>query len=82
MAARNNRALARCKLQKWLDAEADCSAVLDVQPNNVKALLRRAAARAVLGRATEAAADWRAVLAAEPGNREAAAALAAQQAAR
>ena len=43
--ARNNRALARLRLARWADAEADCCAVLAQEPGNVKALLRRAAAR-------------------------------------
>ncbi|PRW61388.1 SUMO-activating enzyme subunit 2 [Chlorella sorokiniana] len=77
VAALNNRALARLKLQQWSEAEADCSAVLNAEPGNVKALLRRAAARAALGHAADAEADWRAVLAREPQNKEATAALAA-----
>jgi hypothetical protein len=44
-AAANNRALARLRLGRWADAEADCSAVLTREPANVKALLRRGAAR-------------------------------------
>lgn len=44
-AARNNRALAHLKLQHFDAAEADADAVLQAQPENVKALLRRGNAR-------------------------------------
>lgn len=75
-AALNNRALCRCKLGQWAEAEADAGGVLAAEPGNVKALLRRAAARQAQGRAAQAAEDWRAVLAKEPNNKEAAAGLA------
>jgi tetratricopeptide (TPR) repeat protein len=81
VAALNNRAMARLKLQQWEDAVTDCSAVLALEPRNVKALLRRATAAQALGQGAAAAADWRAVLAAEPRNREAAAGLAQAEAA-
>ncbi|EFN56519.1 hypothetical protein CHLNCDRAFT_51491 [Chlorella variabilis] len=81
VAALNNRAMARLKMQQWAEAEADCSAVLAAEPRNVKALLRRAAAAAALGRQPAAADDWRAVLALEPQNREAAAGMAGVEAA-
>lgn len=48
--AHNNRALARLRLARWADAEADCCAVLAREPGNVKALLRRAAARLAIFR--------------------------------
>lgn len=44
-AARNNRALAHLKLRQFDAAEADATAVLQAQPRNVKALLRRGDAR-------------------------------------
>lgn len=47
MAARNNRALSYLKLQQHNAAEADASAVLQAEPRNVKALLRRGDARFV-----------------------------------
>lgn len=47
MAALNNRAQARLKLQQWEAAAEDCSAVLQKDPKNVKALYRRAQARYV-----------------------------------
>jgi tetratricopeptide (TPR) repeat protein len=43
--ARNNRAMAHLKLQNWREAETDCSGVLEAEPSNAKALLRRATAR-------------------------------------
>jgi RNA polymerase II-associated protein 3 len=53
MAALNNRALAHLKLQQFAAAEADASAVLQAEPRNVKALLRRGDAR--WGRITSSA---------------------------
>ena len=47
VAALNNRAACYMKLQKWTEAEADASAVLEVEPNNVKALMRRGKLRHV-----------------------------------
>lgn len=44
-AAHNNRAACLLKLGKWHEAVADCDAVLEAAPDNVKALLRRATAR-------------------------------------
>lgn len=44
-AAYNNRALAHLKLNNLADAEADCGYVLQLEPRNVKALLRRGSAR-------------------------------------
>lgn len=45
VAALNNRALAYLKLGAHTDAEADASAVLQLEPRNVKARLRRGNAR-------------------------------------
>ena len=66
----NNRAMARLKLGAYQDAEADCTAVLEREPVNVKALLRRATARESLGRTGEAERDLRAALEADPRNKE------------
>ena len=44
-AAYNNRALAHLKLNNLADAEADCGYVLQLEPRNVKAFLRRGSAR-------------------------------------
>ncbi|XP_050388622.2 sperm-associated antigen 1 [Patella vulgata] len=40
----NNRALAYLKLEKWKEALEDCDEVLDEEPDNIKALLRRSTA--------------------------------------
>ncbi len=45
VAALNNRCLALLKLKRYEQAEGDASAVLALEPNNVKALLRRANAK-------------------------------------
>ncbi|KAG9080939.1 hypothetical protein FS749_007849 [Ceratobasidium sp. UAMH 11750] len=63
-----NRAAAYLKLNKNEDAERDCSTVLKLQPNNVKAMFRRAQARVGLGKLTEARADLVIAAKADPGN--------------
>uniref|UniRef100_A0A7R9VTC5 Uncharacterized protein n=1 Tax=Chlamydomonas euryale TaxID=1486919 RepID=A0A7R9VTC5_9CHLO len=71
-AARNNRALALIKLKRYAEAEADCDAVVEKEPRNVKALLRRISAReAQQGRAQDVLADAESVLKLEPQNKEA-----------
>ncbi|CAG9466316.1 unnamed protein product [Pedinophyceae sp. YPF-701] len=79
VAARNNRAMALLRLGKLDAAIADCTAVLEAEPNNVKALLRRGAAReqsaapGEAGAAARAAAadDFFAVLKVEGKNKQA-----------
>ena len=44
-AAQNNRAMCLLKLGRHTEAEAECSAVLSREAQNVKALLRRGTAR-------------------------------------
>lgn len=63
-----NRAAAYLKLGKNEDAERDCSTVLDLSPNNVKALFRRGQARLGVGKLVEAQSDLRQALELEPGN--------------
>ncbi|GAB1520646.1 hypothetical protein RhiTH_003729 [Rhizoctonia solani] len=63
-----NRAAAYLKLNKNEDAERDCTLVLKLQENNVKALFRRAQARVALGKLQDARADLVAAAKAEPGN--------------
>ncbi|CAE6398648.1 unnamed protein product [Rhizoctonia solani] len=63
-----NRAAAYLKLNKNEDAERDCTTVLKLQSNNVKALFRRAQARVALGKLSDARADLVAAAKAEPGN--------------
>ncbi|CAE6432871.1 unnamed protein product [Rhizoctonia solani] len=58
-----------CRVQgRNEDAERDCTTVLKLQANNVKALFRRAQARVGLGKLPEARADLVAAAKAEPGN--------------
>lgn len=47
-----NRAMASLKLNRWQDAEFDCSAVLRKHRTNAKALWRRAKARRALAQWT------------------------------
>jgi len=58
----SNRALAQIKLQRWVEAEEDCTQALTLSPDNVKAQWRRATARKELGRASEALEDVEKVL--------------------
>ncbi|XP_055067651.2 sperm-associated antigen 1 [Misgurnus anguillicaudatus] len=67
-AAYNNRAQAHIKLQRWHAALVDCQTVLQLEPENVKALLRRATAHKHLGHSQESHDDLRAVLLVEPHN--------------
>jgi Tfp pilus assembly protein PilF len=76
IAARNNRALTYLKLQKFSEAAADCSSVLQADSKNVKALLRRAAASEGLGQQQQALEDLRQALQLQPQNAEAKARIA------
>ena len=51
----------------------DCTACLELEPKNVKALLRRGTARAFLGQYTVALDDFEAAQRLEPQNKDAAA---------
>lgn len=63
-----NRAIAFLKLARPLEAEADCTAALQLDPSYVKAWHRRGTARRQLGKLVEAAADFEEVLRLEPSN--------------
>lgn len=63
-----NRAAAYLKLGKNEDAERDCTTVLKLSPNNVKALFRRGQARMGLGCLDEACADFVRASELEPSN--------------
>ncbi|KDR82368.1 hypothetical protein GALMADRAFT_237649 [Galerina marginata CBS 339.88] len=63
-----NRAAAYLKLGKHEDAERDCTTVLGLSKNNVKALFRRGQARIGVGKLLEAQKDFTDVLAIEPSN--------------
>ncbi|XP_051721942.1 sperm-associated antigen 1 [Ctenopharyngodon idella] len=67
-AAFNNRAQAHIKLQRWSAALSDCETVLQLEPENIKALLRRATVHKHLGHLQESHDDLRAVLLMEPHN--------------
>ncbi|XP_077432424.1 sperm-associated antigen 1 [Vanacampus margaritifer] len=68
VAAYNNRAQAEIKLKQWQRAMNDCNSVLEVEPCNVKALLRRAAVHNELGNFQMAVEDLTVVLSEEPQN--------------
>ena len=65
----------RLKLGQNAEAEEDCSSALELDGDNVKALLRRGLARTELGKLDEALADYREALRLEPANAQAAKAM-------
>nr|KAG5689797.1 hypothetical protein BaRGS_007075 [Batillaria attramentaria] len=67
----NNRALAYLRLSKWDGAVKDCNYVLKMEPQNLKALLRRGTALKGKGDMTRAGQDMRKVLEVEPNNKTA-----------
>ncbi|XP_077023468.1 sperm-associated antigen 1 [Tamandua tetradactyla] len=68
VAAYNNRAQAEIKLQNWNSAFQDCEKVLELEPGNVKALLRRATTYKHQNKLQEAIEDLSKVLDVEPDN--------------
>ncbi|KAM6171799.1 sperm-associated antigen 1 [Erethizon dorsatum] len=68
IAAYNNRAQAEIKLQNWNSAFQDCEKVLELEPGNIKALLRRATTYKHQNKLQEAIEDLRNVLEVEPNN--------------
>lgn len=68
VSAYNNRAQAEIKLQRWSSALQDCEKALELEPGNVKALLRRATAYRHQNRLQEAREDLKDVLRVEPHN--------------
>ncbi|XP_004431345.1 PREDICTED: sperm-associated antigen 1 [Ceratotherium simum simum] len=68
IAAYNNRAQAEIKLQNWNSAFQDCGKVLELEPGNLKALLRRATTYKHQNKLQEAIEDLRKVLEVEPDN--------------
>ncbi|NP_001070789.1 uncharacterized protein LOC768178 [Danio rerio] len=67
----NNRAQTLIRLQQWPAALSDCDAVLQLEPHNIKALLRRATVHKHLGHQQESHDDLRAVLQIQPQNKTA-----------
>ncbi|XP_010019769.1 PREDICTED: sperm-associated antigen 1 [Nestor notabilis] len=67
-AAYNNKAQAEIKLQDWDSALQDCEKVLDMEPGNIKALMRRATVHRQLQNYQAAIEDLNRVLRVEPEN--------------
>ncbi|KFV93959.1 Sperm-associated antigen 1, partial [Eurypyga helias] len=67
-AAYNNKAQAEIKLQDWDSALQDCEKVLEMEPGNVKALMRRATVHKQLQNYQTAIEDLNKVLCVEPEN--------------
>ncbi|GLG97288.1 Sperm-associated antigen 1 [Gryllus bimaculatus] len=67
--AYNNRAMAHIKLEQYLEALRDCNKVLELEPNNVKALHRRGIAYKHRGNYQQALDDFLRILQLEPSNR-------------
>uniref|UniRef100_A0A3Q2D2E4 Sperm associated antigen 1 n=1 Tax=Cyprinodon variegatus TaxID=28743 RepID=A0A3Q2D2E4_CYPVA len=68
LSAYNNRAQAEINLEHWNDAMIDCQQVLELEPGNKKALLRRATVYNHIGNFEMASKDLRKVLQEEPNN--------------
>ncbi|KAK5922953.1 hypothetical protein CgunFtcFv8_020174 [Champsocephalus gunnari] len=68
VAAYNNRAQAQIHLQSWHNATRDCERVLELEPGNMKALLRRGTVHNHMGNFQMAVEDLRVVLREEPQN--------------
>ncbi|KAK2844121.1 hypothetical protein Q5P01_010780 [Channa striata] len=68
VAAYNNRAQAEINLKQWHNAMGDCQSVLELEPVNMKALLRRATVHKHMDNFQLAAEDLQAVLMEEPQN--------------
>ncbi|KAJ3184804.1 RNA polymerase II-associated protein 3 [Gaertneriomyces sp. JEL0708] len=64
-----NRAMAYLKLQRWADAEADCTTGIALDSKSVKAFWRRGIARRELNKLTEAKKDLEHATVLEPSNR-------------
>lgn len=70
-ATRNNRAMVYIKLKKFRPALEDTERVLAVEPQNVKALVRKASALVGLGQKAEAYVAAKRALQLQPNNKEA-----------
>uniref|UniRef100_A0A8C4WXS5 RNA polymerase II-associated protein 3 n=1 Tax=Eptatretus burgeri TaxID=7764 RepID=A0A8C4WXS5_EPTBU len=70
-----NRAMALLKLQRYVEAEVDCSTAILLDPLYPKAFARRGMAYSAQGRLQEACKDFEMVLKLEPGNKQALAEL-------
>ncbi|OMO98868.1 Tetratricopeptide-like helical [Corchorus capsularis] len=70
-----NRAVCWSKLGLWEKSVEDCNQALKIQPNYIKALLRRAASNAKLGRWSDAVRDYELLRKELPGDNEVAESL-------
>uniref|UniRef100_A0A8D0LBZ0 Sperm associated antigen 1 n=1 Tax=Sphenodon punctatus TaxID=8508 RepID=A0A8D0LBZ0_SPHPU len=68
VSAYNNKAQAEIKLQNWHNAFQDCKIVLEMEPDNVKALMRRATVHKHFQNYKEAIKDLTSTLHIEPDN--------------
>ncbi|XP_076008630.1 RNA polymerase II-associated protein 3 isoform X2 [Genypterus blacodes] len=66
-----NRAMANLKLERFQEAEEDCTKAIYLDPTYSKAFARRGTARVALGKLEEAKQDFQEVLKLEPGNKQA-----------
>ncbi|XP_061617450.1 RNA polymerase II-associated protein 3 [Phyllopteryx taeniolatus] len=66
-----NRAMAFLKLERFKEAEEDCTKAISLDNTYSKAFARRAAARVALGKLEDAMKDFQEVLKLEPGNKQA-----------
>ncbi|KAF9347747.1 hypothetical protein BGX26_000795 [Mortierella sp. AD094] len=64
-----NRAMALLKLERFVEAERDCTLGLKLDSKNVKALWRRGIARRSLGKVDEAKNDFESALKIDPANK-------------
>ncbi|XP_074094012.1 spag1 axonemal dynein assembly factor isoform X2 [Cotesia typhae] len=71
----NNRAITYIKLKKFKEAVNDCNMVLEIEPTNIKGLLRRASAAENIGDKSQAIKDYEIILKLEPMNKLATTAL-------
>ncbi|XP_011402495.1 PREDICTED: sperm-associated antigen 1-like [Amphimedon queenslandica] len=69
--AYNNKALTLNKLGRYSESVGSCNEVLKVEPNNIKALLRRADAYCSLKQYEQSVSDIESVLKIEPANKRA-----------
>lgn len=66
-----NRAMAYLKIQRFQEAEDDCTLALALDPTYVKAFMRRGTARMSLNRVSEAVEDFQRAVELEPKNKQA-----------
>lgn len=66
-----NRAMAYLKLDRFAEAEEDCTKAIALDSSYFKAFARRGTARLALGKLSEAKADFEQLLKLEPGNKQA-----------